>query len=105
MQMEIDRRAFLATLGGAAAVTVMDHEARADALEDYSIAELDKAVAQAQGQQPRYPTVAELEALIETRPSRRGVGSVFTGRAGENVKRLAPLPAKPTLLDFFQHRF
>src|SRR2546427_728733 len=46
MQMEIDRRAFLATLGGAAVVNLMDHESRADALEDYSIADLDKAVAQ-----------------------------------------------------------
>jgi hypothetical protein len=103
--LEIDRRAFLATLGGAAAANLMDHEARADALEDYSIAQLDEAVAKAQGQQPRYPTVAELDAQIETRGSRRGVGSLFVGRGSANVRKLAPLPEKPTLLDFFQHRF
>ena len=33
--MEIDRRAFIASLGGAAAVAAMDHEAKAEALEHY----------------------------------------------------------------------
>ena len=32
--IEIDRRDFIAGLGGAAAVSLMSHEARADALED-----------------------------------------------------------------------
>jgi hypothetical protein len=32
--IEIDRRDFIAGLGGAAAVSVMSHEARADALVD-----------------------------------------------------------------------
>src|SRR6476469_6972282 len=40
-QIEIDRRAFIASLGGMAAVGLMSHEARADALEDYSIDRLD----------------------------------------------------------------
>ena len=105
MHLDIDRRAFVAGLGGAALVKLMDHEARADALEDYGIAQLDEAVAQAQGQQPEYPTVASLEAQIETRPSRRGVGDLFVGRGGGNVKRFQPLPAKPTLADFFRLRF
>jgi hypothetical protein len=103
--LEIDRRAFIASLGGAAIVKLMDHESRADALEDYSIEQLDAAVAQAQGQQPSYPTVAQLEAEIENRPTRRGVGSLFVGRRGENVKRLEPIPEKATLLDFFKLRF
>ena len=34
--MEIERRSFFASLGGAAAVALMDSEARADALEHYS---------------------------------------------------------------------
>ena len=34
--MEVARRAFIASSRGAAAVSVMDHEARADALEDYT---------------------------------------------------------------------
>jgi len=43
--MEIDRRSFIASLGGAAVVSRMSHEQRADALEDYSIRKLDEAVA------------------------------------------------------------
>jgi hypothetical protein len=100
MMLGIDRRAFIASLGGAAAVALMSHEARADALEDYSIEMLDQSVA---AQQPVYPTVAELEAQIETRTYRRGVGSLFAGT--RNVRRLPPMPAKPTLKDFFELRF
>ena len=106
--IDIDRREFLATLGGAAAVKLMDHEARADALEDYSIEKLDEAVAAKQNpQQPVFPTVAELEAQIETRKARRGVGSLFvgTGLGNTNVRKLETLSAKPTLLEFFQKRF
>ena len=33
--MEIDRRAFIASLGGTAAVSLMDSEAKADALEHW----------------------------------------------------------------------
>jgi hypothetical protein len=105
--MEIDRRAFIASLGGAAVVAGMDSEAKADALEHYMEEQLDQAVAaaQGQGQGEKYPTVAELEAEIETRPVRRGAGGVFTGRRGANVKILEPLPAKPTLEDYFRLRF
>jgi hypothetical protein len=104
--MEIDRRAFIASLGGAAVVAGMDHEAKADALEHYMEEQLDRAVAaQGQGQSEKYPTVAELEAQIETRPFRRGAGSVFVSNRGGNVKRLEPLPDKPTLQDFFRLRF
>ncbi len=106
MEMEIDRRAFIASLGGVIAARAMDHESRADALEDYGIAKLDEAVALAQGQQQQKPpTVAELEAQIETRTTRRGVGSLFVGGGGNNVRRLPALPAKATLKDFFELRF
>jgi hypothetical protein len=103
--MEIDRRAFIASIGGPAVVSVMDHEARADALEHYMMDQLDQAAAA--GQQPagEYPTVAELEAEIEKRNYRRGAGSLFVGRGGANVKLLEAMPANPTLLDFFQYRF
>ena len=40
--MEIDRRAFIASLGGAAAVNLMDHEAKAEALEHYMEEKLDE---------------------------------------------------------------
>jgi hypothetical protein len=104
--MEIDRRAFIASLGGPAVVAMMDHEAKAEALEHYMEEKLDEMVAQNQGGQPeKFPTVAELEAQIETRPFRRGTGSVFTGQRGQNVKILTPMPAKPTLKDFFELRF
>ena len=92
--MEIDRRAFFAGLGGAAAVALMTDEAKADALESHLMAQTAPAVT--------YPTVAELETQIETRASRRGVGNLFVaGAGGGNVKRLAPMPAEPTLADYF----
>lgn len=104
--MEIDRRAFIASLGGTAAVGLMDSEAKADALEHWMEDRLDQGVAAAQGAQQKFPTVAELEAQIETRPFRRGAGSVFTsGNRGGNVKRLEPMPKNPTLQDFFRLRF
>ena len=88
--MEVDRRAFIASLGGVAAVNLMDHEAKAEALEHYMEDKLDEMVA---AQQPeKFPTVAEIEAQIDTRPYRRGAGSVFTGQRGENVKMLEPMP-------------
>ena len=68
--MEIDRRSFIAGLGGTAAVTLMDSEAKADALEHYMEDRLDAEVAalQQNGAAPaRFPTAAEIEAQIETR--------------------------------------
>jgi hypothetical protein len=92
--MEIDRRAFLATLGGAAAVEAMPHEARADALEHYMMDLIDE-----QGAQNNQLVV------------RRGAGSVFSGR-GEPAaegrlepRKLEAMPARPTLVDFFKLRF
>jgi hypothetical protein len=109
--VEVDRRLFIASLGGAAAVAAMDHEARAESLEDYMAQQLEEPQGQAQGgafapAQPgeKFPTVAELAAQNENRATRRGVGDVFTGRAGR-VTKLDPMPAKPTLQDFFKLRF
>ncbi len=99
--MEIDRRVFIASLGGAAAINAMSHEARADALEHHMEHLLDEQVAASQGQ--KFPTVADLEAQIETRNYRRGVGNLFA--RGSNVAKLPSLPEKPTLFDFFKHRF
>src|SRR6187399_2487606 len=97
--MKLDRRDFFAKLGGAAAVAAMTHEARADALEHYMMAAAGPAVASAgppaaAGDAKPVPTTAEIEAQIDTRPSRKGVGNLFTNANG-NVKRLPPLPAKP----------
>ena len=106
MAMEIDRRAFIASLGGPAVVAAMSHEARADALEDYMLEKLDDAAGEQQYPNTgEYPTVAELEARIDTRSYRRGVGRMFVNRSGENVERLPKMPEKPTLMDFYKHRW
>jgi hypothetical protein len=103
--MQIDRRTFIATLGGSAAVAVMSHEERADALEHYTTDLLDQEAA-AQGQGQKFPTVAELESQIDLRGTRRGIGNLFAPATGnEKVRRLPPMPAKPTLKDFFELRF
>ncbi|HTS49059.1 MAG TPA: hypothetical protein VMH05_14010 [Bryobacteraceae bacterium] len=105
--MEIDRRVFFASLGGVAAVSAMDSEAKADALEAYLSDQLDDAVsAPPKGTgspKKEYPTVAELDAQITTRNYRRGVGNLFAGR--RDVKKLEPMPANATLQDFFRLRF
>jgi hypothetical protein len=105
--MEIDRRVFITGLGGAAAVSLMDHEAKADALEHFLEDRLDAEVALQQGAAPaKFPTAAEIEGRIETRHYRRGVGNLFTvNQPGVMVKKLEPMPAKPTLQDFFRLRF
>src|SRR5258707_4142609 len=100
--MEIDRRLFIASLGGASAVASMSHEARAEALEHYMSDQLEEP--EDDDPKPKFPTVAELETQIETRAFRRGAGGVFVAGRG-NVKKLLPLPAKPTLLDFYNLRF
>jgi hypothetical protein len=94
--MPIDRQEFIASLGGDTAVASMNSETKADALEDYMMEKLN--------QHKKYPSAAEVEAQIETRPFRRGVGNLFVSTKG-NVKRLPPMPARPTLADFFKLRF
>ena len=112
--MAIDRNEVIAGLGGEEAVKRMDHEGRADALEEFLAARLETVVAAKKGGKP-FPTVAELEARIEQRGYRRGVGRLFLHEHSNKnpqvdesklrVARLAPMPAKPTLVDFFKHRF
>jgi hypothetical protein len=98
--VEIDPKSFLAHLGGRAAADSLTHEARADAIEHFL--EANVAAPRPTGD-TSLPTVAQLEAEIETRTYRRGVGKLFAGP--ERVSRLPPMPAAPTLLDFFAHRF
>ena len=102
--MEIDRNDFIESVGGADAVARMDHEARADALEEYQSDQLEPAVARAAAKAPAGQTVNEVEALIDTRPYRRGVGKLFIAEQG-TVRRLPPMPPRPTLVDFFERRF
>lgn len=95
--IQIDRRTFIESLGGAAAVAAMSSEAKADALEDAQNKALNKAA-------EKFPTKAELEAEVDTMPYRRGVGNLWIARRG-NVKRLQPMPQAPTLVDYFRLRF
>ena len=115
--MEIDRRALIASLGGAAAVSLMGAEAKADALEDFMSHQLDLAIAQQQEfgsnnrpAQPgeKFPTESRTLRRRLSRGSRRGAGNLFVaGRSSGNghVKRLEPLPEKPTLLDYYKYQF
>src|ERR1051326_5706815 len=84
--MEINRRWFIASLGGPAAVALMSSEQKASALEAYMIEKLNEEVESVQsGAAPKYPTVAEIEAQNARRTGvRRGAGSVFnaTGAGG-----------------------
>src|SRR5579871_6299699 len=104
--MELDRRHFIAALGGTAAVKLMSSEAKAEALESYMIQQLNGAPQPAPSGQPKkFPTSADIDAQIETRSYRRGVGNLFlTTQSGAKVKHLAPMPAKPTFVDFFNLR-
>ncbi len=94
---KVDGRALIAGLGGAAAVGMMSAEAKADALEDLLASKLDPPVR-------KHPTVAEVDAGIDTRAYRRGVGNLFVAQTG-NVNMLPEMPAKPTLVDFVRLRF
>lgn len=112
--MNFDPKELIRSLGGAEAVSQMDHEARADALEDYQTKLLNSAVA-ARTDAKAFPTVAEYEDLADQRGYRRGVGRLFMCNynskvanpdiTGLTVPRLKKMPAKPTLVDFFEYRF
>lgn len=82
----IDRRSFIARLGGATAVAGMSASALADEVEDEMLARLE-ASKTCQREEPQV---------------RRGTGTIFrTDRSRE----LAAMPAQPTLIDFFERRF
>lgn len=90
-KMEIDRRAFIASVGGVAAVSLMSHEDRAEALEHYMIEEIEQ-----QGE----PSQSQSGGSIYRKPAKaRGTGTVF------RMEDLEEMPAQPTLLDFYHKRF
>jgi hypothetical protein len=114
--LPIDRRDFIASLGGAAAVSLMSHEARADALEDALLAHSNGATlvsaagatapAAGAGAPKKYPTVAELAAQVPDLARRRGTGAIFfNAQTGGKLPLLPKMPEKPTLVDFFELRF
>src|ERR1700738_3670761 len=108
--MDIDRKELIASLGGEAAVKSMDHEARADAFEDFLSSKLDAPIAARPGAKT-YPTVADHESRIDKRGYRRGVGRLFLHEhsnknpdADESkltVPRLQPMPPQAHVVAFF----
>ena len=74
----MDRRAFLAAVGGAGVVELMSSAQKAEALEAAMVQELDRAASEAK--MPRMGSNTEKEEL-------------------------PPMPAKPTLVDFYRLRF
>jgi hypothetical protein len=108
--MKLDRKVFLAGLGGVTVADTLDSEDKADALEDYMSDALDAAIRADSGAsdaapaaKKRVPTASEIEAQIPTRTFRRGVGNLFA--QATNVQILEPLPPKPTLVEYFRLRF
>jgi hypothetical protein len=106
MHFPLDRRTFIAGLGGATTVSLMSHEARADALEAALVAQTAPTRAAPAGAKEVFPTVAQIEAQIPTRTWRRGAGGLFYNpQAVGTVTLLPKMPAAPTLLDYFTLRF
>jgi hypothetical protein len=103
--MEIDRRAFLTSVGGIAAIEAMDPEAKAEALEHFMMHRLDEEAA---GGLVAIDGEAQVVAAPPEATIRRGAGSLFgpTGPEGQRaMAKLAPMSDKPTLLEFFEKRF
>ena len=110
--MEIDKEKLVNQLGGSEKVNDMSHEARADALEEFMSAELDKAALERTAK--ACPTVADHNEKIDKRGYRRGAGNLFIhprsnkrpneDETGLTVRRLEPMPERPTLADFFRLR-
>ena len=90
--MEIDRRKFFKSVGGAAAVALMTDEQKADALEHFMEEELEDHMLDQGMQAGMYPTVAELEERNKDlrRRSRRGVGGIFVPRGDSDLRQLQP---------------
>jgi hypothetical protein len=97
----------------------MNQDTRADALERQMLAQLNAAAAEsnvsarlpagsaalALAPADKFPTMAELDEQITTRSYRRGVGRLLWNRnADGRVTRLPPMPAAPSLADFFALR-
>jgi hypothetical protein len=100
--MEVDRRAFLASLGGLAVVNTLDAEAKAEALEHYMMDLLDGSMADGEA------AAAQVVAAPPDATIRRGAGSLFGPRGpadNRQMPALAPMPDRPTLVDFFNLRF
>ena len=103
--MDIDRRAFLVSVGGLAAVEAMDPEARAEALEHYMMEKLDEEAAGG--------LLVGGEAQVVAAPARRHhpprrrqpVRSAGPGRQPQDGRSWRRCRPSPTLLEFYEKRF
>ena len=102
--MEVDRRAFLATVG-VGALEFMSPEDKAEELEHYMEHMLDDAITARDGTEAvRYMPDGEALALAELQQeprSPRGTGRLFMPRSHE----YAPMSTNPTLVEYFEKRF
>jgi hypothetical protein len=106
--MDIDRRAFLASVGGLAVVQGLDDEAKAEALEHYMMDLLDGHEHAHGAEGLIIGGEAQVAAAPPDAPIRRGAGSLFGQQGPEGNRKmaqLAPMSAKPTLVEFFEKRF
>ena len=91
--MEIDRRAFIASLGGTAAVSLMDSEAKADSLEHWMEEQLDEQVAADQGHRrssrpsPRSKRRSK-RATIDAAPAACSCPGAATSRSSSRCRRI-----------------
>ena len=102
--MEIDRRAFIASLGGTGRrrgdVSGSEGRGARAPLERSARRDRSATSTRRRGEQV---VPAPPEATV-----RRGAGTLFTPQGPANARKmpvLAPMPAKPTLVDFFNLRF
>ena len=91
--MEIDRRAFIASLGGASAVALMTSEQKADALEALHGRDARRAV---DGQQHGTPSIPRSPRSRTAKPSEAGdahaaAGNIFNASSRDGSPR-GPLP-------------
>jgi hypothetical protein len=102
-KMDIDRRAFIASLGGIAVVEAMDSETKAEALEHYMVEKIDEAMAGHAELANAQVVPSPPEATV-----RRGVGSLFAPQGPADNRKMPALAAmsdKPTLMEFFEKRW
>jgi hypothetical protein len=95
--MSIDRDVFFDVLGGEQAAAVMSDEAKADALEHYLIESLNDTTYL---HSPGYVEEQATFLQSSTPVTRRGTGAIF-GDGHRDPPPLAPMPQRPTLVDFF----
>jgi hypothetical protein len=94
--VQIDKETFFSVLGGEQAAARLSDEERADALDHYLIEQLNA---------PDYAEQVSISRQTNGEPPtiRRGTGNVF-GDGRHAFSELAPMPKRPTLLDFLRLR-